>query len=260
MGAKKDKLGKKRTKRDTESDSESYQSSSTDLESESSSSSDSDADSGHDVHEEQPPQHEIRSKRKNDCAVVGSNEHLNITQLSVVVPDLGRDDSGNVAVEGPVVLPSQLSQKEKEVLQANSQQHKKTNDAEVEVPLIMENVVPKELQPEPLAIITCSPIQPEQPSKSPEVVVESVDAEVEVPAPVVKNVVHEEIQPEPLVIIIPLEPELTLRPWLQPEAESANEVITTVLLSMNQEGPSSRDGKQIQQPSRWKIGVSYGQQ
>ncbi|MED6211612.1 hypothetical protein PIB30_075422 [Stylosanthes scabra] len=139
----------------------------------------------------------------------------------------------------------------------------------------MENVVPEELQPEPLVVIT--PIQPEQPSKSPEAVVESVDAEVEVPAPVVENVVHEEIQPEPLLsscphnlnynlggaedpgeenevepgpinIEIPLEPKLTLSLWLQPEAESADEVITTVLLSMNQEGPSSQDGKQIQQP------------
>ncbi|MED6211613.1 hypothetical protein PIB30_075423 [Stylosanthes scabra] len=90
MRAKKDKLEKKRTKRDTKSDSESYQSSSTDSESESSSSSDSDADSGHDVHEEQPPQQEIRSKRRNDRAVVGSNEPLNITQHSVTVPEFSQ--------------------------------------------------------------------------------------------------------------------------------------------------------------------------
>ncbi|MED6127561.1 hypothetical protein PIB30_089182 [Stylosanthes scabra] len=206
---------------------------------------------------------------------------------------LGRDDSDNVAVEGSVVVPSQPSQKEKEVLQAEPEQHDKTNDAEVEVkdpavevPPIMENVVQEELQPEPLVVIM--PIQPEQQSKSqdaevevPPPIVENVvheeiqpeplvvsmpiqpeqpsksrDAEVEVP-PIVENVVHEEIQPEPLVVIIPLEPELTLRPWLQPEAEtsaakgpieSSDEIITHVLLSMKQEGPSTQDGNQIQQP------------
>ncbi|MED6165204.1 hypothetical protein PIB30_097341 [Stylosanthes scabra] len=290
---------------------------------------------------------EIRSNKKNDRAVVGSNEPLIITQQSVAIPgfsqsedtplavafenirkrkkqqredrntkkrlthinegdelikeawrstpetrmfdsfetvNLGRDDSGNVTAEGPVVVPSQPSQKEKEVLQAESEQHEKTNDAEVEgedaaveggnaaveVPPNMENVVQEELQPEPLVVIM--PIKLEQPSKS-------RDAEVEVPPPIVENVVHEEIQPEPLVVIMPLqpkqqsggttevepdpintqipvEPELTLRPWLQPEAEtsavkgpieSTYEIITHVLLSMNQEGPSTQDGNQIQQ-------------
>ncbi|MED6222649.1 hypothetical protein PIB30_066329 [Stylosanthes scabra] len=197
---------------------------------------------------------------------------------------LGRDDSGNVEVEGPVVVPSHPSHNEKKVLQAESEQHEKTNDAEVEgedaaiegqdavvdvpPPIVdMENVVQEELQPEPLVVIM--PIQPEQPS-------ESRVAELEVPPPVVDNVVHEEIQPEPLVVIMPLqpeqqfagstevdpdtiniipvEPELTLGPWLQPEAETSaakvpieatNEIITHVLLSMNQEGPSTQDGNQI---------------
>ncbi|MED6187884.1 hypothetical protein PIB30_080757 [Stylosanthes scabra] len=295
----------------TDSDSESSSSSD--------SGSDAEPETEHAVYEEPPPQQEIRSKKKNDRAVVGSNEPLIITQQSVVVPAfenirkrkrqqrgdrntkkklsqinegdeirmfdkfetiiLGGDDSGNVTVEDPVVVPSQPSHKEKEVLQAKSEQHEKKNDAEVEgkdaalegedatveVPPNMENVVQEELQLEPL------PIQPEQPSKS-------RDVEVEVPPPIVENVVHEEIQPEPLVVIIPLqpeqqsvgttevdpdpiniipvEPELTLRPWLQPEAEtsaakgpieSTDEIITHVLLSINQEGPSTQDGNQIQQ-------------
>ncbi|MED6139209.1 hypothetical protein PIB30_081731 [Stylosanthes scabra] len=262
MIAKKDMLEKKKTtmrvpssNRDIELDSESYKSSSTDSDSESSSSSDSesdsDPDSKHAIHEEPPPQQEMRSKKKNNRAVVGSNEPLNITQQSVAVPG---------------------------VLQAESEQHEKTNDAEVEVedatvevPPIMKNVVQEELQPKPLVVIM--PIQPEQPSKS-------RDAEVEVPPPIVENVVHEEIQPEPLVVIMPLQPEqqsggttevepepiniqipleleLTLRPWLQPEAEtsaakgpieSSDEIITHMLLNMNQEGPSTQDGNQIQQP------------
>ncbi|MED6136432.1 hypothetical protein PIB30_056082 [Stylosanthes scabra] len=175
---------------------------------------------------------------------------------------LGGDDSGNVAVEGPVIVPSHPSHNEKEVLQAESEQYEKTNDAEVEgedaamegqdaaveVPPNMENVVQEELQPEPFVVIM--PIQPEQSS-------ELRVAELEVlPPPIVDNVVHEEIQLEPLVVIIPVKPELTLRPWLQPEAETGaakvpieatDEIITHVLLSMNQEGPSTQDGNQIQQ-------------
>ncbi|MED6177565.1 hypothetical protein PIB30_099313 [Stylosanthes scabra] len=120
---------------------------------------------------------------------------------------LGGDDSGNVAVEGPVVVPSHPSHNEKEVLKAESKQHEKTNDAEVEgedaamegkdaaveVPPNMENVVQEELQPEPLVVIM--PIQPERPS-------ESRVAELEVPPRIVDNVVHEKIQHEPLVVIM----------------------------------------------------------
>ncbi|MED6187556.1 hypothetical protein PIB30_077577 [Stylosanthes scabra] len=172
---------------------------------------------------------------------------------------LGRDDSDNVAVEGPTVVPSQPSQKEKKVLQAESEQHGKTNDAEVdiedaavEVPPIMENVVQEELQPEPLVVIM--PIQPEQPSKS-------QHAEVEVPPPIVENVVHEEIQLEPVVVIMPLQPEQQSRGTTEVEPEPINiqiaakgpiepsdEIIPHVLLSMNQEGPLIQDGNQIQQP------------
>ncbi|MED6197494.1 hypothetical protein PIB30_056961 [Stylosanthes scabra] len=283
MRAKKDNLQKKRTKRDaedSESESESHQSSSTHSKSESSSSLDSDADAGHDVHEEPPHEQEVRSKKRNDPAVVGSNEPLIITQQSVAMPEfsqsedtplavafenirkrkkqqrgdrntkkklsqinegdetrmfdtfdtvsLGGDDSGNVVVQGPIVVPSQPFNKE--------------ND----------------------------PIQPEQPSKS-------HSDEVGVPPHIVENALPEEIQPEPLDVIIsalliisvsglttccnPVEPELTLRPWLQAKAdtsaakgplESPDEVITHVLLSMNQEGPSTQGGEQTKDEDQCK--------
>ncbi|MED6172917.1 hypothetical protein PIB30_054333 [Stylosanthes scabra] len=174
---------------------------------------------------------------------------------------LGGDDSGNVAVEGPVVVPSQPSHKENEVLQAESKQHEKRNDAEVDgedaavegedaavkVPPNIEDVVQEELQPEPLVVImpiqpdkhpNCKmkkwrPIQPEQQSGG-----------------------TTEVDADPINIQTPVEPELTLRPWLQLEAdtsaakgpiESPDEVITHVLLSMNQEGPSTQGGEQIEE-------------
>ncbi|MED6164362.1 hypothetical protein PIB30_089155 [Stylosanthes scabra] len=301
MKAKKDKLEKKKTtmrvpssNRDTESDSESYQSSLIDSDSKSSSSSDSGSDvepeSEHAVYEEPPPQQEIQSKKKNDRAIVGSNEPLIITQQSVAIlgfsqsedtpltvafenirkrkkqqredtntkkrlshinegdelikeagrstsetrmfdsfetVSLGRDDSGNVAVEGSIVVPSQPSQKEKEVLQAESEQHEKTNDAEVE---------------------------------GEDAAVESGDAVVEFCSKSVSDLDAgpynlnnnlggtTKVEPDPINIQIPVELELTLRPWLQPEAEtsaakgpieSTDEIIMHVLLSMNQEGPST---------------------
>ncbi|MED6222102.1 hypothetical protein PIB30_061211 [Stylosanthes scabra] len=351
MIAKKDMLEKKKTtmrvpssNRDTESDSESYQSSSTDSDSKSSSSldseSDSDPDCEHAIHEEPPPQQEIRSKKKDDRAVVGSNEPLNITQQSVVVPgfsqsedtplamayenikkrkkkqredrntkqrlsqinegdelikeagrsasetrmfdsfetvSLGRDDSDNVAVEGSskqhektndaeveveddaVEVPPIMKNVVQEELQPETlvpiqpKQPSKSRDAEVEVPPpIVENVVHEEIQPEPLVV--SMPIQPKQPSKS-------RDAEVEVPPPIVENVVHEEIQPEPLVVIMPLQPKqqsggttevepepINIQIAAKGPIESSDEIITHVLLSMNQEGPSTQDGNQIQQP------------
>ncbi|MED6140920.1 hypothetical protein PIB30_098279 [Stylosanthes scabra] len=99
MRAKKDMLEKKKTtmrdpssNRDTESDSESYQSSSTDSDSESSNSSDSE----HAVH-----------KGNHHSKRYGARKRM-------IVLFLGRDDSDNVAVEGPIVVPSQPSLKEKE--------------------------------------------------------------------------------------------------------------------------------------------------
>ncbi|MED6214476.1 hypothetical protein PIB30_103468, partial [Stylosanthes scabra] len=213
MKAKKDKLEKKKTtmrapssNRDTESESETYQSSSTDSNSESSSSSDSGSDAEpeakHTIYEEPPPQQEIRSKKKNDRAVVGSNETLIITQQSVAVPGmfdtfetiiLGGDDSGNVAVEGPVVVPSHPSHNEKEPIQ--SEQPSESRVAELEVPPpIVDNVVHEEIQPEPLVVIM--PLQPEQQSAG-----------------------TTEVDPD-ITNIIPVEPELTLRPWLQPKADT----------------------------------------
>ncbi|MED6212622.1 hypothetical protein PIB30_085272 [Stylosanthes scabra] len=320
MRAKKDMLKKKKTTMRvpssnaySESDSESYQSSSSNSDSNSSSSSnsesdyesDSGSDSEHAVYVEPQPQQEIRSKKKNDRAVVGSNVPLNITQQSVVVAEfsksedtplavafeninkkkkqqrknrntkqrvsqinegdeviqeaersasetrmfdsfetisLGRDDSDNVVVEGPFVVPSQPSQKEKEHIQPG--QPSKSQDAEVSPPRV-EDVVQEKIQPEPLVVIM--PLQPEQQSRG----------NTEDPSE------PTEVEPEPINMQIPFEtpdPEpcsLTLRPWLQPEAkssaakgpmESADEMITHVLFGMNQEGPSTQDGNQIQQP------------
>ncbi|MED6118118.1 hypothetical protein PIB30_000100 [Stylosanthes scabra] len=85
---------------------------------------------------------------------------------------LGRDDSANIIVEGPVAVPSQPLQKEKEDLQPghdhearNDEQpehdHHETVDdagmevegAAVEVPHVMEDNVQEEEQPETLAVI-----------------------------------------------------------------------------------------------------------
>ncbi|MED6110686.1 hypothetical protein PIB30_045196 [Stylosanthes scabra] len=85
--------------------------------------------------------------------------------------------------------------------------------------------------------------------------VEDKNAGVDVP-PTVDEVVLEEAQPEPLAVILPLEPELTLKPWLNPEAEttaargttnSPEEIITDVLLSMKKED-KGEEGNQDQQP------------
>ncbi|MED6221542.1 hypothetical protein PIB30_055789 [Stylosanthes scabra] len=83
MKAKKDSLKKnKTTMRELSSSKDSDAGSSSCSDSESSGSSDSDQD----VHEEPPPQQEIRSKRKNDRPIVASNAPVNITQQSVAGP------------------------------------------------------------------------------------------------------------------------------------------------------------------------------
>ncbi|MED6131165.1 hypothetical protein PIB30_007461 [Stylosanthes scabra] len=65
-----------------------------------------------------------------------------------------------------------------------------------------------------------------------------------------------EVEPDPTYVENPLEPELTLKPWLNPEAEttaargptnSAEEIITYVLLSMKKED-KSEEGNQDQHP------------
>ncbi|MED6145933.1 hypothetical protein PIB30_029668 [Stylosanthes scabra] len=186
MMAKKDALKRKNptmrvpsSKRNSDSESESYQPSpdseatesdlAADAELEHDSETEQEAD--HDAHDEPPPQREIRSKWKNDRPVVGSNEPVNVTQQSVVGPSLGRDDSDNINVEGPVAVPSQSPQKGKEDLQLGHD-HETRNDeqlgmevegAAVEVPHVMEDNVQEEEQPEPLAIIM--PINPEDQSR-----------------------------------------------------------------------------------------------
>ncbi|MED6120253.1 hypothetical protein PIB30_019236 [Stylosanthes scabra] len=123
--AKKDALKKKNpimsvppSTRKSDSESESYQPSSDSEATESNLAADPEPEpepeAEHDAHDEPPPQGERRSKWKNDRPVVGSNEPVNITQQSVVGPSLGRDDSDNIIVEGPVAVSSQPSPKEKE--------------------------------------------------------------------------------------------------------------------------------------------------
>ncbi|MED6131790.1 hypothetical protein PIB30_013041 [Stylosanthes scabra] len=282
----------------------------------------------HDAHDEPPPQREIRSKKRNDRDVVGSNAPVIRTQQSVVEPgsdplehiaivrafkkrktqegrhnktkqqtphqinerdeavqteggsvseatrmfdsfdtvNLGRDESDNVAIEGPVVVPSEPPHRETEV------HHEKTTDAGVDdntgvdvppIPKTVEGEEPQhqepqhaepqheEPQPEPLAVII------DQPSKS-------LDADVDVPP--LADDIQDATEPEPLTVVVPLqseqqnepertseepieeepepktmniplelEPELTLRPWLQDEVgtsadkdptKSADEMIT----------------------------------
>ncbi|MED6191911.1 hypothetical protein PIB30_004988 [Stylosanthes scabra] len=69
---------------------------------------------------------------------------------------------------------------------------------------------------------------------------------------------HTEVDPKAVNMEIPFEPELTLKPWLQTEAEvtaatdtSANEVITNLLLSMNK-GEQDQGSKQDPQPQDQK--------
>ncbi|MED6183409.1 hypothetical protein PIB30_037595 [Stylosanthes scabra] len=289
----------------------------------------------HDAHDEPPPQREIRSKKRNDRAVVGSNAPVIRTHQSVAEPDsdplehipiarafkkrktqeggykktkinerdeavqtkggsvseatrmfdsfdtvsLGRDESDNVAVEGPGVVPSEPPHKETEV------HHEKTIDAEVndstavEVPPILETVEQEEPQrqepqheePQPEPLVVIMPIHSDQPP-------ESSDAAADVP-PLAEDI-QDATEPEPLIVVVPLqseqqpepqrtseeptevepepntmniplelEPELTLRPWLQYEAgtsaekdptKSADDMITDVLISMKQDRQSTQ--------------------
>ncbi|MED6158247.1 hypothetical protein PIB30_030994 [Stylosanthes scabra] len=71
---------------------------------------------------------------------------------------------------------------------------------------------------------------------------------------------HTEVDSKPLNMEVPFKPELTLKPWLQSEAEvtapndtplSADEIVTNVLLSMNK-GEQEHDSKQNPQPQDQK--------
>ncbi|MED6192723.1 hypothetical protein PIB30_012893 [Stylosanthes scabra] len=184
---------------------------------------------------------------------------------------LGRDDSDNIIVEGPVVVPSQPSRKEKN-LQPEHDHHETENDGgmevggtAVEVPHVTEDNVEEDEQPEPLV-----PINPEDQSRmATQDLSEHTELEPElinVQMPLDHEDQHKiaiegageqtEVDPKPLNMEIPFEPELTLKPWLQPEAEvtaandtplSADEMITNVLLSMNK-GEQDHDSKQNPQP------------
>ncbi|MED6170978.1 hypothetical protein PIB30_036335 [Stylosanthes scabra] len=122
---------------------------------------------------------------------------------------LGRDDSDQVAVEAPIVAPTQPSQPEKE-----DEHHENINEAGVEdkeagvaVTLAVDEVILEasqpqgptedaaehtEIDPEPISIQI--PIEPEAGA-------EDEEAGVAVPL-VVDEVMLEEAQPEPLVVIM----------------------------------------------------------
>ncbi|MED6196740.1 hypothetical protein PIB30_050221 [Stylosanthes scabra] len=220
MMAKKDRLKRKSptmrvppSKRVSESESESYKPSSNSEATESNLVADTEpepeSEPEHAAHEEPPPQREIRSKRRNDRAVVGSNTPVIITQQSVAEP-------------GPI----------------HSDQPSKSLDAEVDVPPLADDIQDA-TEPEPLIVVV--PLQPEQqpePGRTSEEPTEPI-----------------EVEPEPNTMNIPLEPELTLRPWLQDEAgtnvgkaptNSADKMITNVLMSIKQEGLSTQIENQPQ--------------
>ncbi|MED6123259.1 hypothetical protein PIB30_047481 [Stylosanthes scabra] len=209
----------------------------------------------HDAHDKPPPQREIRSKKRNDRAVVGSNAPVIRTQQSVAEPDLGRDESDNGAVEGPGVVPSEPPHKETEVhhekttdagvndntavevppthqkLPIHNDQPPESSDAAADVPPLAEDIQDA-TEPEPLTVVV--PLQSEQQ-----------------PEPQRTSEEPTEVEPEPNTINIPLElePELTLRPWLQYEAgtsaekdatKSVDDMITDVLISMKQDEQSTQ--------------------
>ncbi|MED6204200.1 hypothetical protein PIB30_006956 [Stylosanthes scabra] len=190
---------------------------------------------------------------------------------------LGRDDSDQIVVEGPsgvddkdarVEVPPTMDEVVLEEAQPNPSrpvQPEQPSETEVEAPLI---VVEEEKEPEP--IIVENPVQSEQPSKSeveaPLIVVEqkkepeqTSKSEVEAPLIVVeegkKPEQQSDVEPDPTYIENPLEPELTLKPWLNPEAEttaargptnSVEEIITDVLLSMKKEDKGEEDNQDQQ--------------
>ncbi|MED6124409.1 hypothetical protein PIB30_058631 [Stylosanthes scabra] len=155
---------------------------------------------------------------------------------------LGRDESNNVAVEGPGVVPSEPPHKETEIPHENTTDAGEKNNTEVEVPHIPESVEreepqrqePQHEEPQPEPLVVIMPIHSDQPPKS-------SDSTVDIP-PLAEDI-QDTTEPEPLTVVIPLElePKLTLRPWLQDEAgtsaekdptKSADDMITGVRMSM----------------------------
>ncbi|MED6151360.1 hypothetical protein PIB30_081780 [Stylosanthes scabra] len=235
MRAEKEQLKKKSTKRVLSSDSESQtysesqNSSSTESQQQerrskkkedrrmaSSSSSDSE-----ETISKEPPQQEIRIKQRNDRAVVGSNAPFNPTQQSAAVAGLPQSDDAT------------LADALKNIRKRNKQQ---IEDKNTKKRIIQGNEGGEKIQDVKRTASEAAnrPLHPDQPFKP-------QYAEVE--------------DPVPINIEIPLETQehcsLTLRPWLQPEAETSTAVefpeavITNVLLGMNRE-ESNLGGDQIQ--------------
>ncbi|MED6167251.1 hypothetical protein PIB30_001147 [Stylosanthes scabra] len=198
---------------------------------------------------------------------------------------LGRNDSDNIIVEGPVAVPSQPSQNEKEDLQPghdhetrNDEQpqhdrHETVNDAgvevegaAVEVPHVMEDSVQEDEQPEPLVVIM--PINPEDQSRM--ATQEHIEPE---PEPINVQILLEHENHSKIATEGPgehTEPEKQIgeHTELQTEAEvtaandttqSADEIITNVLLSMNK-GKQDQGSKQNPQPQDQKQEQERNQQ
>ncbi|MED6207551.1 hypothetical protein PIB30_036798 [Stylosanthes scabra] len=211
MRAEKEQLKKKSTKRVPSSNSESQ----TDSEPQYSSSTDGGGDSEYESEEtvsEEPPQREIRSKRRNDRAVVGSNAPLNPTQQSVAVAGLPKSDNATLAD----ALKNIRKRKKQQMEDRNTQKNLAKAMRVVKQYKMQEGLRPK-----------LSPLQPDQ---------QPHHAKREDPMPISIEILFETEDPEPC--------SLTLRPWLQPEAEastakgpmdSPEAMITNVVLSINQE-------------------------
>ncbi|MED6188727.1 hypothetical protein PIB30_088673 [Stylosanthes scabra] len=234
LRAEKEQLKKKSTKRVPSSDSESQ----TEPEPPYSNSTDGEGDSMSDSDEtisEQPPQQkEIRSKRRFDHAVVGSNAPLNPTQESSAFA--GLPDPDNVSLADAL---KNLRKRKKEAMEIKKPKKRSAKGNETDE--TMHDVLRSAFD----AVVGSSDrtrmfdsfdtvilgrdditaTQPSQPSKP------GNEPEREDPLPE---------DPEPC--------SLTLREWLQPEAkgcaakglmDSRDVGITDVLLSMNQGGPGS---------------------
>ncbi|MED6150371.1 hypothetical protein PIB30_071634 [Stylosanthes scabra] len=265
---------------DSLSGSESYRSRS----SYSASEFESTSDSEHTVSEEPPSRKELSIKRKSDRAVVGSNAPLNTTRHSVAVAGSSELEDIPLAVAFENLKKRRKQQREerniKQRVSKINEGHEVTQEAgrsafdtrmfdsfdtgaEVQAPPIGEDVVYVEIHPG--RTNDAEPVLLNMQQTDTRLV-----SEVEAPPPKVGDVVQEGLQPEQQHRekaeepndLIALDPEpidmqgpsetqdpepcsLTLRPWLQPEA--ADEIITDVLLSMNKEGPSTRDEDQVQQ-------------
>ncbi|MED6113077.1 hypothetical protein PIB30_067614 [Stylosanthes scabra] len=164
-----------------------------------------------------------RAARFGFEAAIGSSNKTKMFDSFKTV-SLGRDDSDNEVVECPLYpsQPSQPTETRKEVLQDEPEQQGKTKDAEVEVhgaqvevPPEQENVVEEEQQPEPLSVIM--PVQPQQDDEGKDLAMTETNED-----------------PVPPIKVKLLQPELETSTAKGP-VDSPDEIVTQVLLSMNQE-------------------------